>query len=797
MSWIRLWNGLGLRGKVLFAMGAVVIPILLLMATYSFMHSKTLYESHMEKELALENEIVAKDINGLISQIGEITKQLGSLESVQSFVETNTKREMVQNSPDYNQMELLLSRVNNEHDHVGVVWIAMVEPNLYIANGRSISDEEFDINERPWFRNAKASSGVTFSDVYVDYSTRKLTVSVIYPIESTGKRIGYFGMDVHVDAIPALITSRESEGKKYILLSSKNQVMYDVESMWAKFEDHQLLGKKSMLVDTNVGNYYVDLQDINDTGWRIVSYAKEEQVTKPLGDFLKTIGLAWFITGVLILVVLSIVLRYMLKDLPAIVRYVKEMEQGNLVTKMNISRKDEVGEIVQSIEQMGNRLHFQIKELDYQAKFDQLTSLPNRNSIQRKLSKWINELHESNEVISVAFIDLDHFKHINDSEGHAYGDSLLMQVAERIKCLLPENSYFGRFGGDEFIVLHRAKWIDALHIHMTLKEIKESLQKAFYLHDHSIFVSASIGVSLYPADALTNEQLFANADTALFKAKELGRNRIMFFNSEMKEEFEKQLMMEQGLRDAILKDQFTLDYQPQFDILTGRTTSLEALIRWNHPERGIISPSEFIPIAESTGRIHAIGDWVMETAIKKISDINKEFPTIKRLAINVSALQFREPLFMVRLKELLAAYRVSPELIELEITESLLVDGGDDMLSKLKELRLMGISIALDDFGTGYSSLNYLRLLPINRVKIDKSFISKVEIDTRLVTIVKSIIDLSHNLGFDIVAEGVETAEQFNLLSDWHADTIQGYYFSRPLNSLALQEFLRSESNPA
>jgi diguanylate cyclase (GGDEF)-like protein len=791
----RLWNELGLRGKLLFAMSAMVVPIFIIMATYSFIHSKTLYESQMERELALENEIVSKDINELIAQIGEIAKQMGSLESIQSFVETNTRREMVQNSPDYDQLELLLTRVNNEHDQVGLVWIAMVEPNLYIADGRFVSDEDFDLNVRPWVRNAEASSGVTYSDVYLDYSTGDFTVSVIHPIESNGKRIGYFGMDVYLDTIPALISPKESESRKFILLSSKNQVMYDVESMWSKFEEVQFSGNEAKLVETNIGDYYVNVREVNDTGWRIVSFAKDELVSKQLWDFLKIIGLVWFVTGVMILVALSIVLRYMLKDLPTIVRHVKEMEQGNLVMKMNISRKDEVGKIAQSIDQMGNRLHFQIKELDYQAKFDQLTSLPNRNSIQRELTKWINDLHDSNEVIAVTFMDLDNFKQINDSEGHAFGDSLLIQVAHRIQSLLPKNSYFGRFGGDEFIILLREKSKDITHIDMTLKQIHESLQKAVYLQDHTIYVTASMGVSHYPANARTNEQLIAYADTALYKAKELGRNRIMFYNLEMKKDFEKQIIIEQGLRDAIYKEQFTLHYQPQFDILTGRTSSLEALIRWTHPELGMISPDEFIPIAESTGRIQEIGDWVMETAIQKISDLNKEFPTINRMAINVSALQLREPLFLIRLKELLEAYEVSPKLIELEITESLLVDGGDDMLSKLKELSLMGISIALDDFGTGYSSLNYLRILPINRVKIDKSFISKVEVDTRLVTIVRSIIDLSHNLGFDIVAEGVETVEQLNLLVEWNVDTIQGYYFSRPLNSLALEEFLRNESN--
>jgi EAL domain-containing protein (putative c-di-GMP-specific phosphodiesterase class I) len=262
----------------------------------------------------------------------------------------------------------------------------------------------------------------------------------------------------------------------------------------------------------------------------------------------------------------------------------------------------------------------------------------------------------------------------------------------------------------------------------------------------------------------------------------------------MKEEFEKQHMFEQGLREAIKFNHFTLVYQPQFNVKTNRTESLEALLRWRHPEWGMISPVEFIPIAEKSGLIQVIGDWVIETAVREIKEIQHQYPHVSSVAINVSALQLREIDFIHRLKTLLKKYQVNPSLIEIEITESLFIDGGDDVLQTLHNIKKMGISIALDDFGTGYSSLNYLRILPINRVKIDQTFVQQMENDKRVQAIVKSVIDLSHNLGFNIVAEGVETVKQLELLTAMETDIIQGFYYSKPLNKGQLHQFLNNDT---
>jgi diguanylate cyclase (GGDEF)-like protein len=469
------------------------------------------------------------------------------------------------------------------------------------------------------------------------------------------------------------------------------------------------------------------------------------------------------------------------------------MEQGNLVSKMNINRKDEIGEIAQSIEQMGKLLNVQVQEMDFQAKFDSLTSLPNRSSVQRQLSIWIEEMRNTNHMIAVTFLDLDHFKQINDSKGHSYGDALLIQVAERIQQLLPENSYFGRFGGDEFVLLLYSKKENFPFIRKTLTLLHEAFSKAFYLNKQAVFVTPSMGVSLFPTDADSYEQLLVNADTALYKAKETGRNRILYFNYEMKEEFEKQHMLEQGLREAIKYNHFTLVYQPQYNVKTNRTESLEALLRWRHPEWGMISPAEFIPVAEKSGNILAIGDWVLETAIREIKEIHNQYPYVSSVAINVSALQLREADFIHTLKTLLKKYQVKPNLIEIEITESLFIDGGEEILQTLQKVQKIGVSIALDDFGTGFSSLNYLRILPINRVKIDQTFVQQMENDIRVQAIIQSVIDLSHNLGFNIVAEGVETVKQLDLLTTMHTDVIQGFYYSKPLNKGQLHKFLDND----
>lgn len=793
---MTFWKHLGFRTKVLLAMTAVVIPIIYILATYSYINSKNLYETEMKKGLALENELVSEKVFSLFSNKGEVVKQLAELETIKRLVESVPTRDNVTTNPDYEIINRLLTRVQEQDMALEMLWISFLENDFYIADGGAISDEYYRMNERPWLRKAASSSLVSFSDLYVDFETGENTISVVYPIDLNGIRMGYLGADMYLEGIPPMINLFESNDKHHILLSSSGQVLYDSQGMWFDFLGHNLLTNDSKLIKTKNGNYFVEYRGVGRTGWHLVSYADETILTTPLSAYLTTLSFTWILAGLLILFFVGMSLRPLLRDVSTIDRHVKKMEKGNLLTNMNISRKDEVGMIAQSLEQMGSRLHFKIQEMDHQAKYDSLTNLPNRLSIDTKLNEWIEKYDSHNDVVAVAFMDLDHFKQINDSKGHAYGDSLLIQVAERIQQLMPSHGYFGRFGGDEFIILLHAKKENFFDIRSTLRRIHHSFHQPFNLHDHTLYVTPSIGVSLFPTDARSREQLIANADTALYKAKETGRNRVIFFNFEMKEVFEKQLMMEQGLREAMKSDQFQLHFQPQFSLSSNHTESLEALMRWKHPEWGMISPAEFIPIAESTGHIQAIGDWVMDTAIQQFKEIQKAYPHVKRVAINVSALQLREPSFIGRLKELLMKHRVEPSVIELEITESLLVDGGDEMLMKLSSLKEMGVSIALDDFGTGYSSLNYLRLLPINRVKIDREFTSQIEVDPKVHAIVQSIIDLSHRLDFDVVAEGVETIGQLNQLKEWQVDVIQGYYFSRPLNQTSLETFLQKESNP-
>lgn len=793
MGKIHLWRKFGFRGKVLFAMSAVVIPILLVMATFSYGTSKTVFEKQMEEELALENEVIAQKVLSLLVSKSEIVTQLGELEVVRQLAESQVDRETVKSSEAYLQVNQLMTRVQQSTEGIGLVWMAFTESNFLIANHGYVTDEAYDINKRPWTAKAKAAPGLSFSDLYIDYSTKEYTVSVIYPIEASDRRVAYFGLDMHLSAIPELMKPYETQKKKHILLTEDGHVLYDADKKWEEFKGLSLKENRTKLVETPNGNYYVEVQSINGTGWQMVSYVTEDLLTEPLANFGKLIGLSWVIAAVFLLVVLSWLLRSMLKDLPVIVKHVRQMEQGQLITNMNITRQDEIGEIAHSIEEMGKMLNTQVEQMDQLARFDSLTLLPNRATIERELARWIDELKESSEMIVVTFLDIDHFKQINDSKGHAYGDELLIQVADRFNKLLPEGSCFGRFGGDEFIMLIRSKKEHFPKVRATLNTLHASFAQAFDLHGHPIFVTPSMGVSLYPMDARSYEELLVNADTALYKAKEAGRNRILYFNYEMKEEFEKQHMMEQGLREALKYDHFSLVFQPQFNLKTRRTESLEALIRWRHPEWGMISPAEFIPVAEKSGHIQEIGEWVLETAIREIQEINKQYSYVSSVAINVSALQLRDENFIYRLKTVLKKHRMNPSLIEIEITESLFIEGGEEILKTLNELKEMGISIALDDFGTGYSSLNYLRILPINRIKIDQSFVQKMENDTRVQAIVQSVIDLSHNLGFEVVAEGVETQTQLDILKAMNADVIQGFYYSKPLDWTHLQLYLNDD----
>ncbi|PMG73054.1 hypothetical protein BCU84_19315 [Shewanella sp. 10N.286.51.B7] len=418
--------------------------------------------------------------------------------------------------------------------------------------------------------------------------------------------------------------------------------------------------------------------------------------------------------------------------------------------------------------------------------YDSLTQLPNRVLFRSNLQQQVERAFKQQTQLAVVFFDIDFFKHINDSLGHDVGDQLLVEVGKRLSELSCEQCIVGRLSSDEFVLL----LTDITQNEMVtsyINKIKTLIEQPFKFDDNpSIRVTLSMGVSVFPHDSLNSEHLLQNTDTALHMAKQSGRNNITFYDSTMTMNSAEHFKIQSALHEAIQDNQFHLVYQPKLSLVTGKLVGLESLIRWQHPEYGLISPAEFIPIAEKTGLIHEIGLQVLTMACKQgVNWLNAGY-RFGHLAVNVASLQFQRTSFIDNVERILSETGFPADLLELEMTESCMMYEPDRVISDLKRLGNLGIQLSVDDFGTGYSSLNYLKKLPINVLKIDQSFVSDIPFDSNNTAIAKAIIVLGHALKLTVIAEGVETKEQAAFLLENGCDQAQGYYFSKPQSAKAL-----------
>ncbi|MBF0465960.1 MAG: EAL domain-containing protein [Nitrospirae bacterium] len=431
------------------------------------------------------------------------------------------------------------------------------------------------------------------------------------------------------------------------------------------------------------------------------------------------------------------------------------------------------------------------QRLQYLAHFDSLTDLPNRTLFYDRLSHTLGHSRRYNQMFALLFIDLDGFKHINDTLGHDMGDLLLKQTAKKLPNCVRDTDTVAHVGGDEFVIIlpFIKKVQDAAFV---AEKIIETLSEPFLLDGHDCFVGASIGISIYPSDGDDIDTLLKNSDIAMYQAKERGRSNYQFFNTEMNSRALRRLKLENNLRKALERNEFVLYYQPKINLTTGKVCAAEALIRWLNPKHGIISPVEFIPLAEETGLIIPIGEWVLRTACKEsIAWQRAGYPPIV-IAVNLSVKQFRAENLIKTIEDILEETQLSPELLELELTESIVMEDAEKAIKVLRNVRDKGIHVAIDDFGMGYSSLSYLKRFPICRLKIDRSFVRDITTDPDDEAISTAIIAMSHSLKLDVTAEGVETYEQLEFLRALKCDEAQGYLFSQPLPSKEFLEFLDS-----
>ena len=432
------------------------------------------------------------------------------------------------------------------------------------------------------------------------------------------------------------------------------------------------------------------------------------------------------------------------------------------------------------------------KELEHQAKHDHLTELPNRVLLMEKIHDAINASEMNNNSFAVMFLDLDRFKLINDSLSHSAGDDLLRDVAKRLLSVLNGNGILARLGGDEFVILiTNVKSRD--EISLIASSIIHHFQQPFTISERQVTITASVGISVFPDDGRSIDTLLRNADVAMYKVKETGSNNFKFYSSEMNDKSLEKLDNEMRLRQAIIDNELFLCYQPQYDVINEKLIAVEALLRWLHPEKGIVLPIDFVPLAEETGLIVPIGEWVMRTACKQCKVwIDAGYPKI-RIAVNITAQQLKQTNIVEVIKSILTETQLDPSYLELELTENIIISS-IEVLRSVTALKELGVTIAIDDFGTGYSSLSYLKNLPLDRLKIDGSLVQHIKSAGDDEVIIRAIIAVAKNLNLDVLAEGVETQNQLDFLKKQKCDEIQGFYLSKPLSSSEMEELLQIEN---
>ncbi len=456
--------------------------------------------------------------------------------------------------------------------------------------------------------------------------------------------------------------------------------------------------------------------------------------------------------------------------------------------------RDQRGRIthfVSTAKDISERMQVQ-ERLQHMAHHDALTDLPNRNLFLDRLQQALIRARHHKRLVAVMFMDLDRFKNINDTLGHNTGDQLLLQLSERLKHSVRDGDTIARFGGDEFAIL-----LDDVDnensISAVAQKLLQTLTESFHINNHELFVTASIGIAIFPHDGEDPDTLLRNADVAMYRAKELGKNNYQFYSDDMSARNFERLTLENHLRHALAREQFVLHYQPQVDARNDRIIGVEALLRWQHPELGLVSPSNFITLLEETGLIEVVGEWVLEAACRQSRTWHDAGWRQLHLSVNISSRQFNNSAFIDVLHGIIERTGVNPEFLELELTESMLMRQASSVVTALKSLNRLGVRFAIDDFGTGYSSLSYLRRFPIDTIKIDRSFIRDIIEDPDDAAITRAIVVMAQNLSLNVIAEGVETEAQLAFLNENGCHFIQGFYYSPPVTEKEMTALLEQQ----
>ncbi|MCH5348685.1 MAG: EAL domain-containing protein [Oscillospiraceae bacterium] len=726
-------------------------------------------------------------------------------------------RSDVSSLPDFSEITGLLDIICDRNSNIVSAWIISEQNGILAGNGGTVLfPEEYGLYDKHWYDNYYSGKigGYTYICDYYDQSM--LTedtgiVPIIVPVKYEGNVYAFCGIEVRADSLFEIFSKYTFNDGSYPIVSSNGTIIYDphTSDFYDKFDLEEIplsniVSQSSYLTET-VDSYISDTSAFSENGNVVYYYQKTSSVSGlnifVLFDSTEINGSIYkiFIQQVLILVCLCTLMMIFVVNmlhresspLHEIRDCTSEMADGNYNYRIKATVNNELGTVASNINKVSDTIRAKNTIISSYNTTDTLTGLNNRSTLYERMDDIINTREEGRSRFAVMFVDIDNFKWLNETLGHNYGDAVLSSFAAIIRDQLPPEVFIARFSGDEFVILKEFD-TEYSEVQDLIENLHNRFNRPIEILNDKFYIKFSVGVSIYPDDDTTSDMLLRDAELALNRAKESGKDRVAFYtNTAKKQGGLGKAEIARNLNDALKNGELFLHYQPIVSAQNCDIHGFEVLLRWISPEFGVIPPAEFVNVAEESGDIIQIGTWIFESACRTLKQINEQLNPDIIMSINVSPVQLKRSDYIDHIKQVIDITQVNPKNIQLEITESTLVDFSDTKNNVINQIDEMGIAIALDDFGTGYSSLNYLKNFPIKCLKIDKSFIDEINNNQRDYAITDSIIDLVHNLGIHTVAEGIETVGQYTFLSEMQCDYIQGFLMSKPLKEADAIEFIK------
>lgn len=741
------------QNKVLRIMRRIVLILLLLFFVFILFFNKYIKEKldeDIKNDLINDSMIVSKEVDKYFTKYEEVVRQMSTNDKIIDFIKTVNETGDAKGHPDYITIMDTLNRIKETDSEIGYVWLGINAINdLVTHNPDWVQGEDFVITERPWYKELLRSEIYPIhTNPYVGSGTEKHIISIAAPVFSGSEIIGSVAIDIDISKINAFVNNYQvgEEGYSFLMTQENNLVLSfdsqdELEDEFDNFLSEMIEASREgiMLYEYEGEEKFIATTTVDINNWRVASVVPKSETQELISAF-NTMSWIIMIAFIVISIVFEVIYRLStnLEKLNALYALLKEQEE-------------------------------QIKKIAY---IDPLTEIPNRRNFIETLEKSI----KADQSGGVFLLDIDNFKEINDTFGHVYGDEVLKEVSRLLKQIESDQVFISRFGGDEFLIQMNNTTSDK-ELNQVIEALSNLFEDPIKVESEALFVSVSMGVTRYPRDSRNVNDLIMNADIAMYHVKNHGKNNHIYYDKHMMNDLKEKAFIEKTLRQVLVDNNLRLVYQPQIDTLSGEVMGYEALVRM--PDNAI-SPAKFIPVAEETGMIVDIGRRVTKEVVLELANLKRNGITPKTISINFSVKQIRDIGYIEYLKDLLLKHSVEAEYIDIEITESVMVENQEETLKYLKGLKDIGVSISLDDFGTGYSSLNYLTYLPVDKIKLDKSLSDKFLLNEKN-TVILNIIALAHSLSLKVTAEGIESQDQYETLKGVKCDYIQGYYFDKPL----------------